>query len=424
MDIREKYENLTNVDIERQKLLWDERGKGYYGEYLVFCELYKRMQGNCKILMNLNIPTENNKTTEVDLVMIHESGIFVFEVKHYKGTIYGDANGKIWTQYFRTVKNEVLKNPILQNEYHIKAIKKMFPDVPIKSVIVFTNNECDIRVNNNSNVDICKLNYLSNTLNSRLMLDIPRYSIEEIDEMFQKLSNYSSMKEIVPYNGKEEPFNFWLQPIIDELELEKSRLINNQNSLKKERTIYLVLFILILIAYIVFSVLTANSIEYKYNKDLNTAKTNYTNELNLFKQNFKHVDEIDNEYIKNLNELVSVTNVSLKTLTSNSATFTARLSMNNDVYGIKLNEDSKYIVMSNSNVVHEYDVFGEHLKYQAYNNMIGKGIRQYGDLTPTQFYGPLTENIDYIKITNVTLFKLDYSRTVVKENLELELYSK
>ena len=64
MDIKNIYEQLTSVDIKKQQQIWDERGKGYYGEYLLFCELYKCVPGNCKILMNLNIPTEKEKTTE------------------------------------------------------------------------------------------------------------------------------------------------------------------------------------------------------------------------------------------------------------------------------------------------------------------------------------------------------------------------
>ena len=71
--------------MQEQKKLWDERGKGYYGEFLVFTELYKNIKGNCKILMNLEVPTDNGKTTEIDLIMIHENGIYVFEIKHYKG---------------------------------------------------------------------------------------------------------------------------------------------------------------------------------------------------------------------------------------------------------------------------------------------------------------------------------------------------
>ena len=73
MELKETYRQLTNVDIIEQKQIWDERGKGYYGEYLLFCELYKEISGECKILMNLNIPVNAMNTTEIDLLLIHET---------------------------------------------------------------------------------------------------------------------------------------------------------------------------------------------------------------------------------------------------------------------------------------------------------------------------------------------------------------
>lgn len=127
MELKETYRQLTNVDIIEQKQIWDERGKGYYGEYLLFCELYKEISGECKILMNLNIPVNAMNTTEIDLLLIHETGLYVFEVKHYTGTIYGKDTDAFWTQYFRTAKNEVFKNPIEQNGYHIRALKNKIP---------------------------------------------------------------------------------------------------------------------------------------------------------------------------------------------------------------------------------------------------------------------------------------------------------
>lgn len=89
--MEEIYYNLTGVDIEEQKKIWDERGKGYYGEFLVLKALYKNIPGTCKILMNLQIPVSYEKTTEIDLLMIHETGLYVFEIKHLKGTIYGES---------------------------------------------------------------------------------------------------------------------------------------------------------------------------------------------------------------------------------------------------------------------------------------------------------------------------------------------
>jgi hypothetical protein len=144
--IQKVYQKLSGVDIEEQKRIWDERGKGYYGEYLDFEKLFSAVRGHCKLLMNLQVPTLGGKTTEIDLLMVHETGIYVFEIKHYKGTIYGQASEMNWTQYFRTVDNSKFANPILQNDYHIAALRAMFPDAPIYNVLVFTHGDCNLQV--------------------------------------------------------------------------------------------------------------------------------------------------------------------------------------------------------------------------------------------------------------------------------------
>ncbi len=422
MDIKKMYAQLTNVDIEQQRQIWDERGKGYYGEYLLFCELHESIIGNSKILMNLNVPIDNSKTTEIDLILIHETGLYVFEIKHYKGTIYGKDNDAIWTQYFRTVKNNTFKNPIEQNRYHIQALKKLFPEMPIHSCIVFTNNDCDIQVTNtNKEIDICELGDIIRTLEYRFSEKLNKYSMSDIDNIFEKLSAYSQMKEPIMINGSEADFSSWVQPIISKLEEKKAEVENEKNNwiaktkkLKKAKIMGIVSNIVIAILCIIVSILCCSSVIRKN-----------TNELDEFKQNFLHIDEIGNKYIDALDSYVDISNISLLPLTDDAVTFTARIAMANDTYGIALTENSKYIVMTDSGEVFEYNVFGKHLRYNKFSNTIGKGIREYGDLAKAQFYGISdTNDISYIKITNVELFKTDMSGTTVKDKLEIELYSK
>lgn len=421
METKHIYKKMTNVDIDEQRLLWNDRGKGYYGEYLLFCELYKLIEGNCKLLMNLNVPVGNGKTTEIDLLMIHETGFYVFEAKHYKGTIYGDDKGEIWTQYFRTVKNSVFRNPMLQNEYHLSSLKKLFPSVPVKSIIVFTNDDCDIRVDNsNVNISLCNLNNLIMNVTNSFESSTKRYTMEEIDKMFLELSKYSQMQEEILFDGEVKTFIDWLEPSInmlkekkEELEVEKQRIINEQNNLKKTKILFVEITIIVGIICVLFSSYCVGVI-----------KEDYNTELSKFKQNFLHVDEIDNEYIQNVNEYVEVSNVSLIDFSDNSTSFQATLTIDNKYYGISINEDSKYIVMDNSGKVYEYDVFGEHLNYNYSANLLGKGIRTSGTLASAQFFGIVKDDITYIKLTNITLFKLDINKTVVKDNLELELYKK
>lgn len=421
MNTEKIYNQLTNIDISKQKMIWDDRGKGYYGEYLVFCELYKKIQGTCKILMNINIPTENGKTTEIDLLMIHETGIYVFEIKHYKGTIYGKDTDTVWTQYFRTTKNSHFKNPMLQNDYHINAIKKLYPKIPIKSIIVFTNNECTIKVTNaNKNTNICTLNEILRTLEKHFITATEIYTMEEIDSVFKELAKYSQMNEPIIINDTAKTFNEWLQPTInkleinkEELEKEKDNLINKTNELNKAKKTSKLITIITIILCIFVSVIIINNI-----------KNNYYNELSKFKQNFLHVDEIDNEYINNLNEYITISNQSLTALSNNSVSFKVTLTTTNDIYGIALNKNSKYIVMTSSNKVYEYDVFGDHLYYNRYYNIIGKGIRESGELKQAQFFGITKDEITYIKLTNIEMFKLDINKTTIKDKLELELYKK
>ena len=227
MNPKKIYNQLTSVDVDAQMQIWDERGKGYYGEFLVFCELNRWVTGNGKILMNLNIPIDDSNSTEIDLLLIHETGLYVFEIKHYKGTIYGKDTDTHWTQYFRTTQNNTFRNPIQQNNYHIKALNKIFPNVPIHSVIVFTSDECDLRINNlNNSVDVCLLRYMDRILYYRFNSLNVVLTLNSIDEIFKKLSHYSQMQEKIIIDEVETNFLSWIKPSLTKLEVKNSEVEN------------------------------------------------------------------------------------------------------------------------------------------------------------------------------------------------------
>ena len=39
-EIKKTYNNLSGIDIDEQYDIWDERAKGYWGEYKVFSKLF------------------------------------------------------------------------------------------------------------------------------------------------------------------------------------------------------------------------------------------------------------------------------------------------------------------------------------------------------------------------------------------------
>lgn len=96
--------------------------KGIYGEFLTY-EKLRMLPGENIILTNLYIPKYDGTTTEIDLIMISEKGIFVIESKNYSGWIFGNERSKMWTQTLRRGEKNKFYNPIWQNKGHISALK-------------------------------------------------------------------------------------------------------------------------------------------------------------------------------------------------------------------------------------------------------------------------------------------------------------
>lgn len=117
--------------------------KGKKGEYLTYKYL-KPLKGYKRYLFNIYLPKDNEETTEIDVIMLHEAGVFVFESKNYSGWIFGTETQRNWTQTLptgkgRTQKNHFL-NPIIQNKGHIKWLKAYLKqDIQIYSCIVFSD---------------------------------------------------------------------------------------------------------------------------------------------------------------------------------------------------------------------------------------------------------------------------------------------
>ena len=59
--------------------------------------LANNLDGYAKTVHNVYVP-HKGRTSELDVLMVHEKGIFVFESKNYSGWIFGAADQQKWTQ--------------------------------------------------------------------------------------------------------------------------------------------------------------------------------------------------------------------------------------------------------------------------------------------------------------------------------------
>ena len=128
--------------------------KGNYGEFLTFCMLEK--MGESNILTNIYLPQKDGTTTEVDLLIINATGIYVFESKNYSGWIFGDEKNKMWTQSLKGGQKNKFFNPIWQNKGHISALdnylNNQFSDA-FYSYIIFSER-CELKKVNFSSPNV------------------------------------------------------------------------------------------------------------------------------------------------------------------------------------------------------------------------------------------------------------------------------
>ena len=114
------------------------RIQGAKGEYRIAKLLRKLNKKEYKVFNDIYLEVEN-KTTQIDHLIISIYGIFVIETKNYQGWIHGGENSEYWTQsiYKKKIK---FRNPIKQNWSHIYFLKEIlqnFDYLECHPIIVF-----------------------------------------------------------------------------------------------------------------------------------------------------------------------------------------------------------------------------------------------------------------------------------------------
>ena len=165
-----RYRRSTYFSVTK-KSFWG-LDLGSYGEYLVYKRLVGFEKRGGRLLFNLYIPKLDGGTTEIDVVLIHPRGLFVFESKNFSGWIFGNEAHEYWTQTLpsargSTAHKERFFNPIRQNTLHVMSLKRVIgEDTPVWSVVVFSD-KCtlkDVTVTEGKPYTVVQLSELSATV--------------------------------------------------------------------------------------------------------------------------------------------------------------------------------------------------------------------------------------------------------------------
>lgn len=202
------YKTTICTDVHTEGILASDSAKkaGEEGEENIYYLIQDEISEPKFILKNLYVPKDDGKTTEIDLILIHSTGIYVIESKNYKGWIFGNEKDENWTQCLNkgsegTEKNK-LYNPVKQNYNHIKYLRKYLgksDDIPIKSLVVF-GKETELKeiTLSTDNVVVITAGDLVETINAYITISDAKHrklSEERLYGIFEKLYPLTQVSE-------------------------------------------------------------------------------------------------------------------------------------------------------------------------------------------------------------------------------------
>ena len=144
-----------------------------------------------KILRNVYVPVHGGYS-EIDVLLLHETGVYVFESKNVVGSIYGDENHPQWQRYKSKTEKDFIPNPVMQNDGHIKALCEFLHlnkyQFRVFSIIVFgVKAKLKSVSENTSLMSIFEIHNLETDLVKKMMAEKVFYNAETIDSCCKKL---------------------------------------------------------------------------------------------------------------------------------------------------------------------------------------------------------------------------------------------
>lgn len=149
--------------------------------------------------LNVLLPNQSGETTEVDMILTNEKGIFCVECKYNEpgSRFTGGIDVSKWNLYTPNDKQRYEReNPFLQNERHIKALNKLlldnnFIDAPIYNVVI-TNT--DYQISSPSNIYTEKSGYFNE--GNKIMIKTDSFNNSGFKQFIELVEN---LKTTVDY---------------------------------------------------------------------------------------------------------------------------------------------------------------------------------------------------------------------------------
>jgi hypothetical protein len=161
-------------------------------ENRVLAEL-KQERPTARFIQNAYIPKQGNEFTEIDILMIDRTGIYIIEVKNLAGKIVGnwaiDEYLKVEHPNGRTYN---LYNPVIQNTNHYKNLKNVsgLESKLFKSIIVFGDHTLFDYKTAPIFARICQIKSLMFNIEKAALLNPIVIEEHQIEQIYTTLNKY------------------------------------------------------------------------------------------------------------------------------------------------------------------------------------------------------------------------------------------
>jgi hypothetical protein len=116
---------------------------GLCGEFLVYDAL-RALPPPRRFVWDAYIPTKDSMVKQIDLLLIHPAGLYVFESKNWTCRLSADGNANQWVLRYKS-RTRVKQNPFVQNDRHIEALCDYFPQLPQPKSVIALGNGCKVQ---------------------------------------------------------------------------------------------------------------------------------------------------------------------------------------------------------------------------------------------------------------------------------------
>lgn len=168
--------------------LRSNRYRGAKGERKVKRKIGKTKSPKKFVFNDYRFAVED-KTVQIDHIVVNKNGVFVIETKNYAGDIYGDDEKTEWKQVLAGGKVvNYHRNPVKQNGSHIYHLKKFLPaGIKPVSLVVFIQNNTE-HINSGS---VKALKELKKALKASYGTDLSEKERIKIAEILKKHNDRS-----------------------------------------------------------------------------------------------------------------------------------------------------------------------------------------------------------------------------------------